>query len=106
MKVLYTIILSTIFFTTAVAQDITIDTTIYISVDQVPLFPCNSTSQEFKERQACSQKTMLEFIYTQIRYPKEAREKLIEGTAIVGFILEKDGSISNIKMLRSIRRRL
>jgi TonB family protein len=78
------------------------DTTIHAVVDQMPLFPCDNEIEDFKERKMCSQKKMLEFIYTQINYPKEAREKLIEGTVVVRFIVEKDGSVSNIKTLRPI----
>lgn len=102
MKILYTIILSTVFFIHALAQETTEDTTIYIVVDQAPLFPCKNTSKDFKEKQACAQKKMLEFVYTQIRYPKQARENGIQGTAIASFIVEKDGSISNITTLRAV----
>jgi TonB family protein len=80
----------------------TSDTTIYAVVDQVPLFSCGNDIEDIKERNLCSQKKMLEFIYTQIRYPKDARENLIEGTVIVRFVVEKDGSISNINVLRSV----
>ena len=48
------------------------DTTIHAVVDQMPLFPCDNEIEDFKERKMCSQKKMLEFIYTQINYPKEA----------------------------------
>ena len=36
-----------------------------------------------------------------IRYPKEAQEKNIEGRVSVEFIIEKDGSIKEVKTLRS-----
>ena len=42
-----------------------------------------------------------EYLADSIRYPKEAREKNIQGTVFVYCIIEKDGSISNIKVLRS-----
>jgi TonB family protein len=41
------------------------------------------------------------YITDSIRYPTEARKKNIEGTVYVHFIVEKNGSISNITILRS-----
>jgi protein TonB len=42
-------------------------------------------------------------IGTNLRYPKEAREKNITGKVIIEFVIEKDGSISrkNIEILKS-----
>ena len=36
-----------------------------------------------------------------IQYPKEAKEQGIEGTVVVTFVIEKDGSLSNFKVLTS-----
>ena len=36
-----------------------------------------------------------------MRYPKEAVKNNIEGKVIVSFVIEKDGSVSNVKALRS-----
>ena len=43
-----------------------------------------------------------EYISQNIQYPQTAREKGIQGRVFVGFIVEPDGSISNVKMLRGI----
>ncbi len=37
------------------------------------------------------------FVRNEIRYPKEARENGIEGKVFVQFVIEKDGSLSNVK---------
>jgi TonB family protein len=42
------------------------------------------------------------FLGSNIRYPAIAREQRIQGRVICTFIVEKDGSLSNIKVLRSI----
>lgn len=36
-----------------------------------------------------------------MRYPEEAEKNDIEGKVVVEFVIEKDGSVSNIKALRS-----
>jgi len=44
------------------------------------------------------EKEMLRFIYTNIKYPVEARSSGIYGEMTAQFIVEKDGSISNLKV--------
>lgn len=42
------------------------------------------------------------FITRNLRYPLEARSNGLEGTVYVSFIVEKDGSISEVKLIRGI----
>jgi len=42
------------------------------------------------------------YMINTIKYPAEAKEKGLQGTVYVGFIVEKDGSISNVKVQRGI----
>lgn len=43
-----------------------------------------------------------EYLQTALKYPDEARTKNITGRVILSFIVEKDGSLSEIKVLRGI----
>ncbi len=45
---------------------------------------------------------MMAFIQENLRYPKVARQQGIEGTVFVSFIVEKDGAISEVKVIRGI----
>lgn len=45
---------------------------------------------------------LLKFIYQAIEYPAVSRENDIQGLAVSQFIVEPDGSISNIEMLREL----
>ena len=45
---------------------------------------------------------MLEYIQKNIKYPMMARESDIQGTVYVYFVVEPDGSISNVKLARGI----
>ncbi|MEK7253998.1 MAG: TonB family protein, partial [Bacteroidota bacterium] len=45
---------------------------------------------------------MLKFLYGNLRYPANARENGVEGTVVVKFIVEKDGSISSPEIARGI----
>jgi len=42
------------------------------------------------------------FIAKNIKYPKEAKEKGIQGKVYIAFVVEKDGSITNVKILRGV----
>ena len=45
---------------------------------------------------------MYKFLTKNLQYPKTAIEKNIEGIVIVEFVVEKDGKLSNIKVIRSV----
>ena len=45
---------------------------------------------------------LMEFVAKNIKYPQIARETGIQGRVFVGFVVETDGSVSNVKVLRGI----
>jgi TonB family protein len=63
------------------------DDEVYTVVDKMPQFP-GGENELFK------------FIARGIKYPVEAQEKGLQGRVIVSFIVEKDGSLSDIKVMR------
>ena len=72
-------------------------------VETMPRFPSEKCDKLVgKEQKACSDEAMLRFIYGNIKYPAKAREQSVQGMAIVEFVVEKDGSISNVKSKRGI----
>ena len=42
------------------------------------------------------------YLSSNIKYPTQAKQEKIQGTVFVSFVIEKDGSVSNIKVLRDI----
>jgi protein TonB len=73
------------------------------TIDEPPLFPgCEDFSLSKQDLKNCSDKMMLEFVYGRVKYPSKARKKGIEGTVYVKFVLEKDGEITNIEIVRDI----
>lgn len=78
------------------------DRDVYKVVDQMPLFPgydCGEVKR-YRKRKVCADKAMLEYIYSHVRYPEKAREEGITGMAVVCFIVEKTGVVSNIEVVR------
>ena len=48
------------------------------------------------------EQAMMDFVAKNVQYPKEAMEKEISGRVLVGFIVEKDGSISETEVVKGI----
>ena len=69
--------------------DKTENDSIYQIVDEMPQYPGG-------------EKAMMEYVAKNVKYPQEAKDKDIAGRVFVGFVVEKDGSISNVKVLRGI----
>ena len=48
------------------------------------------------------EQAMINFVAKNVTYPKEAMEKEISGRVLVGFIVEKDGSITETEVVKGI----
>ena len=45
---------------------------------------------------------LFEYMKNNVKYPEKAKEQKIEGRVVVGFIVEKDGSISEVHSLKAV----
>ena len=43
---------------------------------------------------------LMEFLSANVRYPVEAQRSKIEGRSVIGFVVERDGSISNVSVTK------
>ncbi|GLR15784.1 hypothetical protein GCM10007940_03990 [Portibacter lacus] len=76
---------------------------IFKVVEQMPRFPgCESISGTNAEKEDCAKQKMLEYIYTNLKYPKVARDAGIEGMAVVQFVITSEGRIKDAKVVRSL----
>jgi protein TonB len=76
---------------------------IFEIVEEMPRFPgCENLEMSKKEKKECSEKTLLDYIYSHISYPKFASSAGIEGTAIVQFVINETGKISDLEIVKEI----
>lgn len=76
---------------------------VYKFVSQMPSFAgCDELGGSFIDKKKCTEKRLLGFLKSNIRYPLQAIKNKTEGIVLVQFIIEKDGSVSNIKVLKEI----
>lgn len=48
------------------------------------------------------EQALLDYIGSNVQYPKKARKKNIQGTVYISFIVEIDGKVSTVRVLRGI----
>lgn len=71
-------------------------------VENQPLFPGCEYSDSYLDRKICAEGKMLQFIYSNLNYPNDAKAEGVEGTIYLKFIVEKDGNITSPEVIRSI----
>ncbi len=70
-------------------------------VEDAPLFPgCEKVKKA--ERKTCADSKLFEYLGKELEYPVIARENGISGAVILQFVVEKDGSITDVKVVRGI----
>ena len=72
-----------------VEEEEVVEQEIFQIVEEMPAFPGGEAK-------------LMEYVTKNIKYPQIARETGIQGRVFVGFVVEPDGSVSNVKVLRGI----
>ncbi len=81
------------------------DEEIFRRFDRAAVFPgCDVVSMTRVEKEMCTQKELLNYIYSHLRYPEEARKKKISGQVVIEFVIAYDGTIRNVELLRGFDR--
>ncbi|MDY0216638.1 MAG: energy transducer TonB [Bacteroidales bacterium] len=75
--------------TIRVSDQVSDSNAVYTVVEQLPDFPGGNEAR-------------MQFLNKHIKYPESAKEDGIQGTVYATFIVEKDGSLSDIKILRGL----
>ncbi|BAV95204.1 energy transducer TonB [Ichthyobacterium seriolicida] len=77
----------------------------FMVVEDQPVFPgCEDVPK--KDRYMCFQKGIMNFIRKNFVYPEIAKEMGIQGKVIVGFVIKKDGNVSDIRVIRGVDKHL
>jgi TonB family protein len=75
---------------------------ILVDVDVKPTWKGCEDETEATKRETCFEKNLASFFEDFIIYPERARKKKIEGIVTAQFVVEKDGSLSNIQITHDI----
>jgi len=78
------------------------DGELYKVVEEMPRFPGCEDLETEAEKKSCADANMLDYIYTNLVYPAEAIEKKVNGGLVIQFVIETDGYISEINVVRGL----
>ncbi len=108
MKITFFGILFSLFSFCLSAQTEAIDTTVYDIAESTP-YPLLKSCLVEKHPgwttdsvRRCSELQLLVILSQNIRYPEAARENNTEGTVVISFVVEPDGTMSNYKIAKDI----
>jgi protein TonB len=74
---------------------------VFVRAEQMPRFPgCEDMSGTNEEKAKCAEKKMLEYIYKNLKYPAIARENGVQGQVVLKFVVDKNGEIGKVEVLR------
>ena len=75
--------------TTQTHKDTTTDDKIYEVCEQMPIFEGGDAA-------------LLKYLTDSVKYPELAKKHGVQGRVVIGFIVEKDGSLTDVKVLRHV----
>ena len=79
--------------TTQMRKDTATDDKIYEVCEQMPIFEGGDAA-------------LMKYLTDSVKYPELAKKHGVQGRVVIGFIVEKDGSLTNVKVLRAVDRAL
>mgnify|MGYP002744992168 CR=1 FL=1 len=74
-------------------MDTTTDDKVYEVCEQMPTYEGGDAA-------------LLKYLRENLKLPEEDKERGMQGRMVVGFVVEKDGSLTNVKVLRAVDRAL
>ena len=75
--------------TTQTRKDTTTDDKIYEVCEQMPIFEGGDAA-------------LMKYLTDSVKYPELAKKHGVQGRVVIGFIVEKDGSLTDVKVLRPV----
>lgn len=94
-------IISLLSFGTLIAQEKANNSAIFNLPEQFPIFEPEENSSRLNQSARLSLQKFSTFFYQKTIYPKNEKNFSAEGVAVIKFIVETDGSMSNLKMQRT-----
>ncbi len=77
-----------------------LDDTIYDFAEEMPAFP-SCKEKDRNAQQQCNNIELTRWINSELKYPSEARGKNITGQPTISFVIDKTGSITDIRVEKS-----
>ncbi len=89
--------------TVAFSQDTDSEPELYKVVHEMPRFPgCEDPTMTRPEKKSCAETKLMEYVQGNLVYPEVAKSEGIEGKVYLQFVVEVDGYLTDINVVRDI----
>lgn len=79
------------------------DTSIYIVAEEMPRFPgCEDSNSFIKAKKACADRKLLDYIYRNLKMPKDIDIASLGSMAAISFVIDETGKVINPTIIRSM----
>ncbi|MCK5825292.1 MAG: TonB family protein [Ichthyobacteriaceae bacterium] len=75
-------------------------------VESKPIYPGCEKKKTKQEQSTCFSRSIMKHVKKNFKYPEIAKEMGVQGRVIVSFVIWKDGSIKDVKVLRGVDKNL
>jgi|GEM_PF-2490741 len=66
-----------------------------------PIFP-GCTEEDYEARKKCGQQKMMKALHSVMNYPQKALDDQVKGTVLHQFVIQADGSMTDLKLTKSL----
>jgi len=70
--------------------------------EEMPMYPGCKAFTVYRERKACADNKFYQYTLNNLQYPPIAVENGVQGTVVIGFTVNKDGTRSNVRIMKDI----
>jgi len=71
-------------------------------VEKMPSFPGCDLTLAKEELEKCSNSKLMNYIFTNLKYPEAAKKEAVQGKVLASFVIDKSGFLTNIKIIQDI----
>lgn len=88
--------------TVAVEEEENEDPLHFAVIETSPIFPGCEGEMDNEARKQCFQLKLMQHVHSNFEYPEEALEYNISGRIFIQFVLERNGCVSNVQIIRGV----
>jgi len=75
--------------------------------EELPRFAgCEELGLSTDDLKTCADKKMMQFVYSNLKYPMKARETGVQGKALIRFVVDKSGNVTDINVLNGVSKEI
>lgn len=78
------------------------EASIFVVVEQMPVYPGCEKYDNMKEQNSCSTEKTMQFVAENTKFPKEALDNNVSGIVYIRYVVDEDGEVGNVNVIRGV----